>query len=188
MVGANYSKIEDFPHSAYIKSYCGGNHTGVCGSSILNQQILLTAAHCLPASYCTERIRITASIGDENKRTGMRIEASNYKVHEKYLQTELAFDIALVLLETPIALNSKASRVSITKVPVHNDQVACIAGWGFTNVSINIPLGINDYQLRLRISKVEDVQVLIELTYLSLSGSRLGPSSRFQNDFIKASG
>lgn len=45
ILDGDYADIEMFPHSTYLSIPCEGNF--MCGSSVLGQNVLLTAAHCV---------------------------------------------------------------------------------------------------------------------------------------------
>ncbi|CAK1583415.1 unnamed protein product [Parnassius mnemosyne] len=62
IVNGEYAKIENFPHSVFLYMDCIKKWR--CGSSILNQKILLTAAHCL--EFCGSDGKIYAFAGHEN--------------------------------------------------------------------------------------------------------------------------
>lgn len=137
VVKGNNSKIEDFPHSVYLESFCGNNKTSKCGSSLLTQRILITAAHCMPPKNCSAYRRITATFGHEDKTKGIKIDSLGYAFHEGYSNLDFVVkcDIALVLLEKPVELSSKISRVAIWKNPIRDDDIVTMAGWGYVDVS-----------------------------------------------------
>lgn len=62
VVNGEFGKIRNYPHCVYIFVDCDG--MWICGSSVLNQKILLTAAHCLFG--CRPNGRIEAFAGNEN--------------------------------------------------------------------------------------------------------------------------
>ncbi|CAK1583412.1 unnamed protein product [Parnassius mnemosyne] len=138
IVNGKYAKIEKFPHSVYLEMRCWRDYLGAitwelsnCGSSILNQMILLTAAHCL--DFCIERGEIVAVAGHENvnKATAIR-RVKSILLHENYSDMSFADDIALVFLEESLPLGNTMKRVILTK---QNSVglTAMIAGWGLIN-------------------------------------------------------
>lgn len=63
VVGGDFTDIAHFPHSVFLDINCMSNGW-ICGSSILNQRILLTAAHCVFA--CKRDWQIDGYAGHEN--------------------------------------------------------------------------------------------------------------------------
>lgn len=63
IVGAQNALIENFPHAVYLE--LSTNRKWICGSAILNQDIVLTAAHCL--YICVDsKCNINAFAGHES--------------------------------------------------------------------------------------------------------------------------
>ncbi|XP_063376846.1 trypsin delta-like [Cydia fagiglandana] len=127
IVGGEFSSIKKFPHSAFI-TINNEDRSSTCGASILNQAILLTAAHCL--STCNEKCKIKAYFGSERKSKGYERNVISFKVHENYDTETKAQDIALMRLDKDLQFGKKVKRVIIMKTPPKSDK-AEIAGWGW---------------------------------------------------------
>ncbi|XP_073941213.1 mite allergen Der p 3-like [Choristoneura fumiferana] len=133
VVGGKRAKIEDFPHSVflYIECFIGYTTTYACGASILNQAIVLTAAHCLV--QCQEDSTFLAAyVGDFVAGGGSSYSADNYKLHENFDEKEISSDIALVRLEKNIKFGKNVRRVSLMRNPPYK-KYAKVAGWGYTD-------------------------------------------------------
>lgn len=61
--GGIAATIRDFPHSVYMTAECN-KVTWICGASILNQRILLTAGHCV--NGCVGKYSIRAYAGHDD--------------------------------------------------------------------------------------------------------------------------
>ncbi|CAK1583416.1 unnamed protein product [Parnassius mnemosyne] len=133
IVGGHFTKISKFPHSVFLTVEC--ENTWICGSSILNQKILLTAAHCVFG--CKTRWKIQCSAGDEDlSKVNVIREAAGFKIHEKYDDKSMANDIAILDLKRNLPLNRYMKRVIIRRShPV--GVLASVAGWGVTNRETN---------------------------------------------------
>ncbi|XP_063618156.1 hypodermin-B-like [Cydia splendana] len=129
IVRGEFSNIKKFPHSAFVTIENGYRYS-TCGASILNQAILLTAAHCL--STCTGECNIKAYFGSERKIRGFERNVISFKVHENYDTQTKAQDIALMRLDKDLQFGKKVKRVIIMKTPPKYDE-AEIAGWGWTD-------------------------------------------------------
>ncbi|CAF4787220.1 unnamed protein product [Pieris macdunnoughi] len=125
VVRGDKAQIEYFAHSVFlsIRDF-GGAY--VCGSSILNQKILLTAAHCFESCSASN---VNAFVGNAHKSRGLKYRVSSFKIHENYDEDEIKNDIGLAVLERPLALGDNVKRVAILKSPP-NKKLAIVAGWG----------------------------------------------------------
>lgn len=136
------ANISDFPYVAHLTNNCNDenndyNISWICGSSIINQHILLTAAHCVYG--CIKKTFITISVGQEYKIKNSVSIAHSYIVHEDFNEETLSYDVALIRVEIPLKFNSTINRVALLKNPPYKEQ-ALVAGWGITNVGIKISL------------------------------------------------
>ncbi|XP_047987222.1 trypsin alpha-4-like [Leguminivora glycinivorella] len=127
IVGGEFSRIVDFPHSVFVVINCD-YRVSTCGASILNQAILLTAAHCL--IKCTDKFYITAYVGSERKHQGIERNVVSFKVHDKYDPQTKAQDIALMRLGKNLQFGKRVKRIIIMKSPPKY-FTAEIAGWGW---------------------------------------------------------
>ncbi|XP_063376831.1 mite allergen Der f 3-like [Cydia fagiglandana] len=128
IVGGNYvHAIGKFPHVAFLTmSKANSDYEYICGSSILNQFILITAAHCLDDTE-----KATASVGNVNREIGRLHRVASFKQHESWDTVRVIHDIALCRLKKPVALGHMAKRVVMVKHPP-KARVADLAGWGAT--------------------------------------------------------
>lgn len=137
IVGGNYANIELHAHSAFLNIYCvtdDGNRTGfVCGSSVVNQRIILTAAHCL--SGCNSYSHVTVNLGDEHRHKGKAYTVFSFMLHEDYSPLTSSNDISLLQVEKAIELNKKTGRVALMRNPPYS-ELAKVAGWGMVDVSL----------------------------------------------------
>ncbi|CAB3230451.1 unnamed protein product [Arctia plantaginis] len=132
VVHGKNAKISAFPHSAFLSISCKlkkdtDAEVCICGSSIINQHMILTAGHCL--SGCAGSLSLTASVGSEDIYSGISHSVQSYVVHEKYNDVKVTHDIALGKLKTPLKFNSHVKRVVLMKHPPYHDE-AIAAGWG----------------------------------------------------------
>lgn len=139
IVGGSFAEIEKHPHSAFLTIHCvsddGVTSGWICGSSIVNQHILLTAAHCLFG--CSYNSHIGVNLGNENRQSGQVYFSYSFAIHEEYNPQSSANDLCLIRLEKPILLGKRASRVALMRRPPYSEK-ATVAGWGAIDVSIKI--------------------------------------------------
>ncbi|XP_073950013.1 chymotrypsin-1-like [Choristoneura fumiferana] len=127
IVGGETAKMKHYPHSVYLDAACDGGEWH-CGASILNQKILLTAAHCVMG--CDEDWAISAFAGNEViDEMKLYRKISRYIIHPKYETTSFTHDIALLLMSKHLPFGTTIKRV-IIKNRFPKDKDLTIAGWG----------------------------------------------------------
>lgn len=135
IVGGKYARIQDFPHSAFlmISCYKMEYRDFTCGASILNQLILLTAAHCF--EDCEMGTKVLVSVGDRKKTRGKFYNVGKFANHGEYNGRIMKNDIAMAILTKPLVFSSSVKRVILSPNGIY-EEPALVAGWGITNVII----------------------------------------------------
>jgi secreted trypsin-like serine protease len=110
----------------------------ICGSSIIDDYWILTAAHCLMSSTKPESYIIR--VGTHNQTAGTaEPEATEHKVAKLFphpeveLSSKIANDIALIKLEKPINFNTNyVNRICLPPSSVYptDGKVLELCGWG----------------------------------------------------------
>lgn len=134
IVGGQYASIEDFPHAAYLSITCVAEDVTEefsCGSSILNQVILLSAGHCV--ANCYPGTNILVSVGSSIKNSKDIYEVADFINHPLYDEEEFSNDIALASLTEPLIYSRVVSRVVLPRVGIY-DETAMLSGWGVIDV------------------------------------------------------
>ncbi|XP_050075229.1 brachyurin-like [Anopheles maculipalpis] len=128
-----------FPYQiALLSSFAGG--TGLCGGSVLTNNYILTAAHCV-LSGTTPATGGTAILGAHNRNdvepTQQRIAFTTAGIiaHPAYNPANIRNDIAVVRLNSPIVFND---RVQPIRLPARSDTrqfggfTGTVSGFGRT--------------------------------------------------------
>lgn len=138
VVGGVLAKIQDFPHVALLCVECRTKYEigyYACGSSILNEAFIITAAHCLALESCRSKTPIiTIFVGNRELMKGLPYLASSYKIHEDYDDDRGRNDIGLVRLKSKLTFKENVKRVAVMKKPPQFDY-GRVAGWGLVDVS-----------------------------------------------------
>ncbi|XP_073942183.1 serine protease 1-like [Choristoneura fumiferana] len=130
VVEGDYAEMKDFPHAAllYIESIKVENVEDcfICGSSILNQAMVMTAAHCL--ENCFLKCTVTVHVGNQE----LPFRASRFILHEEFDTRTIHNDIALVRLKKNLKFGKNVRRVSLMRNPPYHES-AKVTGWGYTD-------------------------------------------------------
>lgn len=136
VVNGELAPINDYPYCVFVNIICK-NGAFMCGGSVLNQDIVLTAAHCLHLCQNSKSIQnITLNLGSTNKQRGFKTAVTKYIVHENYENRTHVNDIALLKTRIKVTFSSTISRVAIMQKPPITNKDAQVAGWGLIDVRI----------------------------------------------------
>ncbi|XP_056018072.1 atrial natriuretic peptide-converting enzyme-like isoform X2 [Ostrea edulis] len=128
----NGDQVKPGTWPSQVGLYGGRNMRYFCGGSILNQNWIVTAAHCLGGKSTIDDLTIV--VGNTrrfayNKYRQLKTASSLY-VHEGYSSETMRNDIALIKLASPVYFNDYVRPMCL---PVNTSAVGtrCFAvGWG----------------------------------------------------------
>ncbi|XP_050091307.1 brachyurin-like [Anopheles aquasalis] len=145
VVGGQEATPGQFPYQiALISEFIISS--GLCGGSVLTNNFILTAAHCVVTTGSIQATGGTAIIGAHNRinqePTQQRIRFSGPGVfpHPQYSSATIRNDIAVVRLDTPITFND---RVQPVRLPGRSDTrqfgglIGTVSGFGRTSDASN---------------------------------------------------
>ncbi|KAH8353386.1 hypothetical protein KR084_010693, partial [Drosophila pseudotakahashii] len=102
-----------------------GKHT--CDAVIYSDQIVITAAHCIPSNNNTEMtIRVGSSKGNSG---GQLVNVSKIQIHESFGQS-LSNDVAVIKLKTSLQMGSNVKSISLADSSPKPGSSASVSGWG----------------------------------------------------------
>lgn len=128
IIGGKETRIENYPWQVSLQS--DGSH--FCGGSLLNEKIVITAAHCLsdiPPEAITIRIGSTTY-----KQGGQLFKISATKRHEDYDPATMSNDIAVVNLATSVTFGKNAKPIKLAEKAPSTGVKAAVTGWGTTSI------------------------------------------------------
>lgn len=127
-----------------------GSH--YCAASIINENTLLTAGHCLP--YPPSRITVKAGIHLRSNNDGVQsAQVSRTIVHPLYTWGVSPYDIGIIKLATPLNLNSLKTDHPVDRVRLGNAESSAagdgiLYGWG-KDRSDNLPDALQKLDTRI---------------------------------------
>ncbi|XP_017469616.1 PREDICTED: trypsin-like [Rhagoletis zephyria] len=125
IVGGVATTIEDHPYQVSISTKLGGHF---CGGSLLNENIVVTAAHCLQ-SFKATNMRIRAG-STNNKKGGELIKVAALKYHPDYNPATIENDVGILKLATPLQQTASIRFIELAEKTPPTGTPAIVTGWG----------------------------------------------------------
>ncbi|XP_046608056.1 uncharacterized protein LOC124299131 [Neodiprion virginianus] len=140
IVGGEEATPGQFPYQIGLLSTNAAGSTGFCGGSILNENWVLTAAHCVDVAVSVEVIVAAHNI-NEPEEGQYRVPAQKIVVHENWNTATIRNDLAVLRLAFPIEYSN---RVQPIRLPSRSQvgqtfagETGIVSGWGRDSDSSN---------------------------------------------------
>jgi len=128
IVAGSPAAICEFPSIVHmlIKKASG---TFACGGTLIDNQHVLTAAHCFGAGVTKVQVNIGTNMND---RPGEHlITAAEVMVHKQFTERPMRNDIAMVRLSRPVTFSRCVQPAKLARAGQNFDNARCVAaGWG----------------------------------------------------------
>ncbi|XP_011863895.1 PREDICTED: polyserase-2-like [Vollenhovia emeryi] len=133
IVNGEDAKVGEFPYQVSLQRKDNGHH--FCGGSILNDDYVITASHCV-SSKTADEIKVIAGTIDRNDPKSKH-DVAKIIMHKDYDRANSWInDIALLRVKTPFKVSSTIGHVPLPPKDfvVNVDDVAVVSGWGALKV------------------------------------------------------
>lgn len=141
--GGNPTALGEYPWTLSLQRFDGSAWRHVCGATLLTSNAALTAASCV-VGQSAAAIRVVAGLTLLDDESGAQVSgAASFNIHPSYTGTDpgLTYDIAIVVLATPIAAGGNV-QFALLPADDSNDYAglpASLTGWGKTARAAQIP-------------------------------------------------
>ncbi|XP_058457218.1 brachyurin-like [Malaya genurostris] len=118
IVNGEEAQPGQFPYQVAIVSFFQDGSGGLCGGTILTQNFVLTAAHCVFIGSLATHGTVTLGVHNRavEEESQQRIAHGTIKVHPNYSSTYLRNDIATIQLSTPAVFNEFVQPIDLPAI------------------------------------------------------------------------
>nr|CAH0113029.1 unnamed protein product [Daphnia galeata] len=140
IVGGSVVAPNSLPFQVSLQRRSGtGSYSQSCGGSILDENVIIDAAHCVRGVDVTI-LRVVA--GEHSLRTDSGLEqnrgVTRFVMHENYRPTTFENDISLLFLDAPLDLSVAEAKPVLLPPPTSEldppaGLMVTVSGWGTTS-------------------------------------------------------
>uniref|UniRef100_A0A1A9WVH4 Peptidase S1 domain-containing protein n=1 Tax=Glossina brevipalpis TaxID=37001 RepID=A0A1A9WVH4_9MUSC len=131
IVNGTETIIENHPYQVSLQ--VSGKH--LCGGSILKDDIVITAAHCIKGLNISDfKIRLGSTY---TKEGGILIDVKTFKYHKGFRYDTLMYDVGVIKLAKSINQSSTIRYIELANEVPKSGTIAIVSGWGRTCSTCN---------------------------------------------------
>ncbi|KAM8746470.1 mast cell protease 1A-like [Acanthopagrus schlegelii] len=159
IIGGKEAVPHSRPYMVFLERKMG-NNTKTCDGFLLNEEFVLTAAHCKAESY-------KASLGVHNfhNQNGVKhVSVEQAFPHENYSQLTHLNDIMLLKLSSKVKFNKNVKGIALADEADSLPKSCLVSGWGVTEEHKNG----SDVLMEVNVTLYEDKQCAERNWYCSV--------------------
>lgn len=139
IVGGKKARKGQFPWQVGIAS--SGSVDPWCGGTLLSEDWVLTAAHCVENVFSTTQIQVILGAHDvvKNKPKAKVRSVAEIIMHEDYDTFTTNNDVALLKLASPITCGKRIAGACLAPVEPEAGSKVTVSGWGSLKYQGNSP-------------------------------------------------
>lgn len=133
IVGGEDANILNLPYQISLMRF--GGHS--CGGSILNENTILTAAHCVDGAY-PEYLTVRAG-SNSSSSGGQIVQVVSFVMHHHFSMYHFDYDVAILKVSPSLVYGPGVGPVKLVSEENFNilpGTSAVVSGWGRLNVSL----------------------------------------------------
>ncbi|XP_036138938.1 transmembrane protease serine 3 [Monomorium pharaonis] len=147
IVGGKDAPVGKFPYQVSLRKY--GSHS--CGGSIINENTILTAAHCILGYNSPDSLRTLTVHAGTNL---LSEEGTVYRVkqavpHSNFDSLRLVNDIGILTLATPIEYTDLIQPIPLAADDTPAGSTCTLSGWGRTSYGGRVPNNLQEIDLKV---------------------------------------
>lgn len=131
VIGGKDTVIARHPYQVSVETYGVGH---ACGGSLIETDIVLTAAHCLQRNIKPGSILVRLG-SDTRDAGGIVSQVAAYINHEGYNALGNANDVAVIRLASPVTLGKTIQTIPLSESTPAPGTDAVVTGWGTMNAT-----------------------------------------------------
>ncbi|XP_065093779.1 collagenase-like [Ochlerotatus camptorhynchus] len=132
IINGKDAELGQFPYQALLKIDTP-NGRALCGGSVLNEEWILTAGHCVQDASSFEITMGTINLKSTEDDGRVVMNSTEYIQHEDYNGQDASNDIAVIKLPQRVQFSNRIQAVQLpTGHDDYNRKMATVSGWGKT--------------------------------------------------------
>ena len=124
---------------SFLQQTPASNWSHFCGGSVLNENFIVTAAHCV-RGFTIERMSVLAGTPDlKDEARGSRHLIDDCVIHPDYVELNNS-DVAVCRLKSPFIYGANIAPITLDTKYVGGGESCILTGWGYTTMIRGFPL------------------------------------------------